>query len=1146
MIHVAKQTSRRRRRVTILLTTLLLIALGARSEAQTTTGALLGTVKDSAGVLLPGVTIVAVATGTNARSETVSDAGGNFVIPQLPPGAYRVEASLQGFKQFVRDGVIISVQQQVRVEIPLEVGTVSETVKVAAHDTLLETTTSSVAKIVDNARIEALPLNTRNVYSLIFLTPGIAGSIGNSHNQISYSVNGVRSGLMETLVDGLPADFPTVNGFHGISVFPSVDAVEEFKVQGGNYSAEFGRSLGSVLNLVYKSGTNEIRGTAYEFYRNSTFDENTYFNKLRNLPLADFSRSQHGGMVGGPVLRDHTFFMVSYEGLRQNSFRELLTTVPTALERAGDFSQTRGSNGQPIVIYDPLTTRANAAGSGFVRDAFPGNVIPRDRMDPVALNVLRYWPEPNQAGDANGKNNFYASGAAKVNTDNFDIRIDQVLGTNRRLFGRYSYRRSYDAPPQLFPGETGVAEGRINLNDWGRNVVFDYTDQVWGQNILNLRLGFARNRFLYDNQGLGFSPTSLGLPPAIEANVDRPMFPAFGVADVVGLGGGDHRASGFNNYIAAASLSRALGPHFLRAGWEGRMLRINVWEARAAGSFSFSRLFTQGPNPLAATALGGDGVASFLLGAGDSGLVYQNWKNVASQSFYHAFYVQDDWRVGDRLTINAGLRYDFDTPRTERYDRMSWFDPDVRSPLADVVPGYQNLHGGLQFVGVDGHPRTQYDGDWNNLAPRVGFAYQLTSNTVVRASVGRFYGPSTLAAQGTVGPYGFRVETPWVASLDNLRPLNYLRNPFPQGFAPVPGASNGLLTAAGGRVEAPLTDTTTPNVWQWNVTVQQELPGRVLVEAAYVGNRGRELSLGGESGYTLNQLDPSYLALGSALNELVPNPFYGVITTGALSQPTVARGQLLRPYPQFGDILPLFYQGAQSRYDAFQLTVARRFAGGIAFEGSYVGSKSTDWGQSYQNAYDLASADSLSGVHIPYRVVLSGIYQLPIGRDRAIGRSFSPLADAILGGWQVNGIWNLQAGPTLGIGVANNSGAFAQGIRANWTGDDPTIDGAAKDKLAKWFDPGVFSQPAPFTFGNAPERIPGLRAHGLNSVDFSLFKEIAPVARLRLQLRIEAFNVFNYVQFGSPNTNINSASVGQVTSQANSPRQLQFGIKALW
>jgi hypothetical protein len=320
----------------------------------------------------------------------------------------------------------------------------------------------------------------------------------------------------------------------------------------------------------------------------------------------------------------------------------------------------------------------------------------------------------------------------------------------------------------------------------------------------------------------------------------------------------------------------------------------------------------------------------------------------------------------------------------------------------------------------------------------------------------------------------------------------------------------------------------------------------VLVQAGYVGSRGRDLALGSESGYTLNQLDPSLLSLGAALNQLVPNPFYGTVTTGPLAQPTVSRGQLLRPYPQFGDVIPLFYSGARSSYDAFQLTVSRRLAGGLEFEGSYVGSRSMDWGQSYQNAYDPASANALSAVHVPYRVVVSGLYALPFGRGRAIGRTLSPAIDALLGGWQVNGIWTFQAGPTLGITASNTSGTFAQVTRANWNGEDATIDAAAEDKLGQWFDTSAFSQPGAFTFGNAPERIPGLRADRLNNVDLSVVKEVRPADALRLQVRVEVFNLLNDVQFAAPNTSVTSASFGVVSAQANQPRQLQFGLKLLW
>ncbi|HBY63241.1 MAG TPA: hypothetical protein DEH78_25750, partial [Solibacterales bacterium] len=410
-------------------------------------------------------------------------------------------------------------------DVALQVGELTESVSVTADAAVIETTTSSIGKVVDNKRIRELPLNTRNVYELIRLTPGVTGGIGNAHNAVGYSVNGVRGGLMDTLVDGVSASFPTVNGFHGISVFPSVDAVEEFKVQAQNYSAEFGRSLGSVLNLVYKSGTNEFHGSAYNFLRNSQLDANNYFNNARGIPLASFKRNQFGGVFSGPLKRDRTFFMTSFEALRQRSFRETLTSVPTALERGGDFSQTFAGPGRPITMYDPLNTRPE--GNSVVRAVFPGNRIPAERFDPVARNIMRFYPTPNQAG-LNGTNqqNFYNSGSAAVDTNNFDVRVDHNLSATQRLFGRYSYRRSFDGPPQLFPGELGVAEGRINNNDWGTSAVIDYTNTLTPTLVWTTRLGYSRNRFLFDNQGLGFVPSSLGLPAGIDSVVDRQMFPA--------------------------------------------------------------------------------------------------------------------------------------------------------------------------------------------------------------------------------------------------------------------------------------------------------------------------------------------------------------------------------------------------------------------------------------------------------------------------------------------------------------------------------------------------------------------------------------------------------------------------------------------
>lgn len=1103
----------------------------------------MGTVLDPAGAAIPNATVVIQNTETNERYETASTAEGNYLAPLLKVGTYRVEVTAAGFKKFSQTGIVLQVQQQARLDVKLTVGEVTESVSVTADATVLETTSSSLGKVVDNKRILDLPLNTRNVYGLIYLTPGVAGGIGNSHNQVGYSVNGVRGGLFDTLIDGSSAAFPTVNGFHGISVFPSVDAVAEFKVQGSNFSAEFGRSNGSVMNLVYKSGTNDFHGSAYEFLRNSVLDANNFYNNQRGIPLASFKRNQFGGTFSGPIRKDRTFFLVSYEGLRQRSFRETLTTVPTSEQRLGDFSQTLAGVGRPITIFDPLAT--TGSGASLQRLPFPGNRIPANRFDPVAVSVMRFFPNPNQPGlEGSRQQNFYNAGSGAVDTNNYDLRVDHNLSDRQKMFGRISRRYSFDGPPQLFPGETGVAEGRINLNDWGTNAVADYTNTLTPTSILNVRLSFARNLFLFDNQGLGFAPSTLGLPRDLDSAVDLPMFPRFAVGGQAALGGNDHRKSGFNQYGLVGSYTKVLGRHNLKAGYEGRHLRINVWEARAAGTFNFGAGFTQGPNPNTASATAGYGLASFLLGTGSGGNFFQNWKNVASASFYHAFYLQDDFRVNRKLTLNLGLRFDFDTPRTERFDRMSWFDPQVASPLAAARPG---LTGGLRFVGVNGNPRVQYDGDYNNLAPRLGFAYQLNEKTVVRGAWGLMYASSTLGAQGTVGPYGFRVETPWVSTLDSITPLNYLRNPFPAGFRPVPGARDGLLTAVGGNVEGPLRETPAPYTIQWNFTVQRELPGKVSLEVAYVGNRGRQLSRGGEGGFTLNQLDPQFLALGSQLNQLVPNPFVGLGLGGVLANPQISRAQSLRPYPQFLSVHPLFSAGANSDYNALQMSFSKKYSRGVVFEGNYVWAKAIDDGTSALDSYNLRLGRSVTGFDFRHRLVFSGVYELPFGKGRQFLSGMSRVPELLLGGWQVNGIVTLQSGSLFGIGAANTAGIFNEAARANNNGITGRLYGDAKTRLDRWFDTSVFSQPAAFTLGNVGALVPDLRAHHTNNVDLSLFKQFSLSERFRLQFRAESFNFANRVQFAGPNTNVNGGvAFGRVTAQANAPRQIQFGLKLLF
>jgi hypothetical protein len=1126
---------------------LLVLLTVCSVSAQTFSGSLLGTVQDASGAAIPEATISATNTETNQRVESKSAADGKYVLTPLPPGSYRLEANATGFKRFLREGIVLQVQQQARVDIALAVGDVTESVTVTADASTLETTTATIGKVVSNKAIMELPLNSRNVYSLIYLTPGVAGSIGNNYNSLSYSINGARSSMMETLIDGATASHPTVQGYSGISAFPSIDAIGEFKVLGSNYSAEYGRSAGSVLNVVFKSGTNSFHGSAYEFLRNSVLDANNFFSNSRGVPLGSFKRSQFGGTLGGPIVKDRTFFLGSFEGLRQRSFASRTATVPTALERAGNFSQTFAGANRPVTIFDPFTTRGNPSGSGFIRDAFPGNIIPADRLNPVALNVLKYMPLPNTQGAAfTNANNYFAAGSALLDIDQFDGRFDHNFNSSNRMFIRVSKRNQDDEPAVLWPQDIAMAEDRINQRNRMYNGVLDWTGTPGATTILNARIAFARSLYFYENQGLDFRASSLGLPAALDTAGGLTMFPRFSTAGYATLGNQDNRYNAFMTYTAAGSLTKIQGAHTWKAGYEGRMIRVNNRESRAtSGDFSFPVSFTQGPNPTQAAADRGNGLASMLLGTGTGSLI-QSFKDVAAQSFYTALYIQDDWRATRRLTLNLGLRYDLDSPRTERFDRMNYFDPSVQSPLAGRVPGFPDLRGGLVFVGADGRPRSQYNWDTNNFAPRIGFAYLLTEKTTIRGGWGNFFAPSPQQAHGTVGPFGYRTQTPWVGTIDGITPNDLLTNPFPRGFTDPPGASQGLLTQAGANIQAPVQETITPYAMQWNFNIQRELPGQIVFEAAYVGTRGLQLSRNDESGLNLNQLDPSYMALGSRLNEQVDNPFYGIVNSGVLATARVSRAQLLRPYPQFTDIIPLYSSGSSSTYHALQISFNKRFSYGLQFEGSYTKSKAIDNAMSHQNSYDIRQSKSLADYDIAQRFVVGWLYELPFGRGRLLGGDWSRAMDVVLGGWQVNGITTYQTGTPLSITANNVSGIFSPRQNANNNGRSGKLSGDIHDRLNRYFDTSVFSQPASFTFGNMSPRVSDIRSPGVRNWDISLFKEFRFRESLNLQFRSEFLNAFNTVRFGAPNTSVASNQFGVISTQANSPRQIQLGLKLLW
>jgi len=1131
------------RRLECVAVVLVLAGLGV-AFGQSYTASIRGAVTDATQASVMGAQVVATETQRNIQQTTTTDAAGRYVLTNLPPGKYVLTVEARGFKKYTREALDLQVNQDVAINVALEVGAVSDSVTVTAEAPLLESSTSSVGKVVENREIVNLPLNTRNPYQLVFLTPGVSGTVSINYDDMRYSVNGARVRMLDTMVDGVAASHPTVNGAGGVAVFPSVESIAEFKVMGANPPAEFGRSQGSILNVVYRSGSNEWHGSAIEFVRNSEFDANSFFSNKNNVPLASFKRNQFGADLAGPIRRDKTFFLLDYAGLRERSASSSTFTVPTALERSGDFSQTFAANGRQIVIFDPFSTRAS--GSGYVRDALNGNKIPASMLDPVAVNVMKYYPAPNTPGNPiTNQSNYYKTGARALNVNQFDIRGDHNFSPSRRSFARYSHRTNKDAPPVFFPQDLAISEGRVITENHMHNAVADFTQSVGPTTIFNVRAGFARTLFVYNNQGLGFRPSQLGLPASIDQAADRLMFPAIRPSGYQGLGGNDHRRSGFNTGTILTSLGQTKGPHTIKYGFEGRLIRTNVWEARDSASFSFSQSFTQGPNPTTASSTAGNSIASLLLGAGSSGNLYQAWKNVAAQSFYYAGYFQDDWRVSRRLTLNLGLRYDYDEPRTERFNRFNWFDPFVASPLASKFPG---LKGGLQFVGVDGHSRHQFTPDRNNFGPRLGLAFELSSKTVLRMGYGHMFGLSPQEAMGTVGPYGFRVENTWQTTADGgLSPLNLLRNPYPSGFSPPPGAANGLLTAVGGPIQAPIQDTVTPWSMQWNFTIQQEFPARLLLEVAYVGTRGLQLSRGGEDAFMIDQLTLDLLSLGNRLLDTVDNPFYVPNGPGFFANKTVARNQLLRPYPQFTNVNPLFSSGSSSTYHALQTTIKKRPSRGLQFEGSYTWSKSIDNGEGgFQDNYKIKLNRSITDLDVPHRFILNLVYELPFGRGKRFGGSMPRLMDALVGGWMIDGITNYQSGGAFGISATNVCRCFNTGSYANSKGYSGKLEGRAEDRLARWFDTGAFSQPDAFTIGSMGPRSSNLRNDKVANWDLSLSKDFHPIEKLRVQVRADALNAWNHPRFSGPNTSVTSGSFGVVSSQSNAPRQVQFGVKVMW
>ena len=1118
---------------------------------QGNSGTIKGTVSDASGAVVPDAVVRVANQATGVAIESKTNSQGLYVVPFLQPGRYAVTVEQQGFKTAKHTNILLQVSDQLSIDFSLQIGAAASEVTVESSVPLVNTNNASLGQVIENRRIVELPLNGREPFSLAGLAPGVlppppAGYV-HQGGQVP-SINGASNFTSEVTIDGMPNTTPRNGAANSFLIYtPTVDAVSEFKVETNALSAEYGRFNGGVISVVMKSGTNALHGSIYEFLRNSAMDANDFFNNRQGIPLGALKRNQYGFTLGGPVVlpklyngHDRTFFFVDYEGFRESQLAPANFTVPTALERQGDFSRTFDNRGQLVKIYDPNTL--HSVNGTLMRDAFAGNVIPASRISPVATALAQYYPLPNN----NQLTSNLAQSAARKNTDDTgDVRLDHNFTENHRIFGRYSIQYPYVGEPNFWQNIGNSSNPPLTQ----RRHSFTLQDtRIFSPTlILNLNYGLVRMYGTRTAWSDGFDVTTLGIAQNLKDAQQVRAIPPTTISGMSGIANGNQNYSTQLNHTIAGSLTKIAGTHSLKFGGDFRTYFINqLQNTQASGNLNFGASFTQGPNPFQATSNGGFGYATFLLGIPTGSIAIQ--PAIASKSSYEAFYLQDDWKLSSRLTLNLGIRYDINLPRTERYNRVSIFDLTAASPIAGKVPGYSNLKGAMHAADAD--HRTYAATDFNNVAPRVGFAYRLLNATTLRGGYGIFYGLSPTDASGPTGGFvdGFTGSTSIVSSLDNVTPISQIANPFPAGInAPASSSQIGAGTNLGQTINSVNIGQVTPYFQNWNFSVQQSLGKNLLIEAAYAGNKGTHMTMG--SAINLNALTPDQMARGAINNTLVANPFYGAITdpTSNLSAQQVTVGQLLRPYPQYANVNAIYASIGNAMYHSLQMRVEKKFAKGFTVLGSFTASKliddTTDAGvgqtTGIQDPTNLRLERSLDPQDVSKRLVISGVWELPIGRGRALAGNLPKWGDAFVGGWQVNGIASFQSGLPLvmsSIGVA----------RPDRVAPAKQMDGPVQQRLNGYFDTTAYAVPAAFHYGNSSRTAPDLRGPGIANFDLSLFKNFSILERLRAQFRFETFNAFNRVQFGMPGTQAGSTSFGVITSTQNSPRQFQVALKLLF
>jgi hypothetical protein len=1143
-----------------------LLGMAASAHAQTFQGGLRGAVKDVQGVI-PGVTVTLTNEGTGVSRESVTNESGEYSFPALDPGSYTVKAGVAGFKSFERRGIRIATQTFVTLDITLEVGTLEETITVTADAPLIETSNASHADVLDAKTLETLPSVGRNVFLMAVTVPTVQSS-GDTHwnrmqdqsgaSTVSMGGGGVRAN--NYLLDG----FPITDLANRSSTNPSSEMVEDVRIQVHTYDAEMGRTGGGVFNTTARSGSNTWRGSGFFLTRPNALVGPNFFNEIRGLETNDQYWRNGGGGVGGPVLRNKTFFFFAGEAYRDGQSQNDTIHVPTAAMRNGDFSRLVDANGNMIPIYDPLTTDANGN-----RLPFPGNIIPANRINPVSRSLIDALPLPteNPSFD-NGNANFPAQDIIESKATQTSIKLDHHFNSSVSLSGLYLFQNSSE-PDANYYDDAPYAASSYQLDRVVNVLVLNNTYILNPSTVATFRVGM--NTF-DDDYSLPYAFDMREVPginPAFANSIPLQKFPSLTLTGYEGTGFTGQSESRYYSWGVNGAVTKLAGSHSFKIGADYRIIGVDSLSyGQSAGSYTFNGRFTgRSVNNPGNT---GNAIADMLLGYPSSGSLTLNSAYDESIKYYGGF-VQDDWRVSDKLTVNYGLRFEHETGLSEANNQLVVdFDRAAVSPLnvtipADPVAGTpaRQVLGGPIFAGQNGANEFVGNPPAVKLSPRVGFAYSVNDRTVVRGGYGMFWAPWQSSSLSTPG---FSQTTE--LQQNTAIPITSIDNPFPNGLAPISGAAAGMLTGVSSSITFVDPDRDAPRVHQYSLDLQRQLPGDMSVGVTYMGATGRNLTWGGTAtgAVNINQVDPTFLPLAGALTQLVPNPFAGNPDAGAYeSRSTLQRNQLLRPFPQFGDINMIYSTLAKSQYHAGVVSINKRATGWWGGRISYTYSRLNDnqfaQGNYYSGAPSILNNYTAvpwseyfnpdaeygrSRLDSPHKLVASPIIRLPFGEGRRW--LTSGVGNVIAGGWTVSLVVQMQSGFPLGVSQnVNNTNLLGAGQRPNIVpGVEQGVPGSITERLEAdpndnlYLNPNAFSQAPAGTFGNAP-RLIDVYSPWRNSTDLALDKDFGLGGNRRATFRMEVINLFDNPWYAAlASINAGNQQFGRVTRQANYSRTIQF------